>query len=76
MASFEEVMKKIKIKFKISDLVVKDSPRITWRNGLNELVKQLKAFEQLRNSCWKMIRVYEKLRIELNYITKQFSKQG
>ena len=57
MATFEEVVKKIQIKFKISDLAVKENQRITWRNGLNELVKQQKAFEQLRNSCWKMIRV-------------------
>ena len=76
MATFEEVVEKIQIKFKISDLAVKENQRITWRNGLNELVKQQKAFEQLRNSCWKMIRVQKKLRIGLNYITKQFSKQG
>ena len=57
MATFEEVVEKIQIKFKISDLAVKENQRITWRNGLNELVKQQKAFEQLRNSCWKMIRV-------------------
>ena len=63
MATFEEVVKKIQIKFKILDLAVKENERIISRNKVNELVKQQKTFEklldeindlklQLRNLCW------------------------
>ena len=63
MATFEEVGKKIQIKFKILDLAVKENERIISRNKVNELVKQQKTFEklldeindlklQLRNLCW------------------------
>ena len=62
MATFEEVVKKIQIKFKILDLAVKENERIISRNKVNELVKQQKTFEklldeindlklQLRNLC-------------------------
>ena len=44
MAAFEEVVKKIRIKFKILDLAVKENERIISRNKVNELVKQQKAF--------------------------------
>ena len=46
MATFEEVVKKIQIKFKILDLAVKENERITSRNSVNGLVKQQKAFEK------------------------------
>ena len=63
MATVEEVVKKIQIKFKILDLAVKENERIISRNKVNELVKQQKTFEklldeindlklQLRNLCW------------------------
>ena len=39
MATFEEVVKKIQIKFKILDLAVKENERIISRNKVNELVK-------------------------------------
>ena len=63
MATFEEVVKKIQIKFKILDLAVKENERIISRNKVNELVKQQKTLEklldeindlklQLRNLCW------------------------
>ena len=65
---FEEVAKKIQIKFKILDLAVKENERIISRNKVNELVKQQEVVEkrldeindsklQLTNLCWKMIRV-------------------
>ena len=40
MATFEEVLKKIQMKFKISYLAVKENERIISRNKVNELVKQ------------------------------------
>ena len=46
MATFEEVLKKIQMKFKISYLAVKENERIISRNKVNELVKQQKAFEK------------------------------
>ena len=46
MATFEEVVKKIQIKFKILDLAVKENERIISRNKVNELVKQQKVFEK------------------------------
>ena len=46
MAAFEEVVKKIRIKFKILDLAVKENERIISWNKVNELVKQQKAFEK------------------------------
>ena len=46
MATFEEVVKKIQIKFKILDLAVKENERIISRNKANELVKQHKVFEK------------------------------
>ena len=46
MATFEEVVKKIQIKFKILDLAVKENERIISRNKMNELVKQQKVFEK------------------------------
>ena len=39
MATFEEVVKKIQIKFKILDLATKENERIISRNKVNELVK-------------------------------------
>ena len=45
MATFEEFVKKIQIKFKILDLAVKEKERIISRNKANELVKQQKAFQ-------------------------------
>ena len=46
MATFEEVAKKIQMKFKISYLAVKENERIISRNKVNELVRQQKAFEK------------------------------
>ena len=46
MATLEEVAKKIKMKFKILDLAVKENKRIISRNKMNELVKQQKVFEK------------------------------
>ena len=46
MATFEEVVKKIQIKFKILDLSVKENERIISRNKVNELVRQQKMFEK------------------------------
>ena len=46
MATFEEVVKKIQMKFKLSYLAVKENERIISRNKVNELVKQQKAFEK------------------------------
>ena len=46
MATFEEIVKKIQIKFKILDLAVKENERIISRNKVNELVKQQKVFEK------------------------------
>ena len=46
MATFGEVVKKIQIKFKILDLVVKENERIISRYKVNELVKQQKVFEK------------------------------
>ena len=46
IATFEEVVKKIQIKFKILDLAVKENERIISRNKVNELVKQQKVFEK------------------------------
>ena len=45
MATFEEFVKKIQIKFKILDLAVKEKERIISRNKVNKLVKQQKAFQ-------------------------------
>ena len=45
MAMFEEVVKKIQIKFKRA-LAVKENKRIILRNKVNELVKQQKVFEK------------------------------
>ena len=44
MPTFEEVVKKIQIKFKILDSAVKENERIISRNKVNELVKQQKIF--------------------------------
>ena len=46
MTTFEEVVKKIRIKFKILDLAVKENERIISRNKMNELVKQQEVFEK------------------------------
>ena len=46
MATFEEVVKKIRIKFKILDLAAKENERIISRNKMNELVKQQEVFEK------------------------------
>ena len=46
MATFEEVVKKIQIKFKILVLAAKENERIISRNKVNELVKQQKVFEK------------------------------
>ena len=46
MATFEEVMKKIQIKFRLLDLAVKENERIFRRNKVNDLVKQQKVFEK------------------------------
>ena len=48
MATFEEFVKKIQIKFKILDLAVKEKERIISRNKVNELVKQQKVFQNCR----------------------------
>ena len=40
MATIEEVVKKIQIKFRILDLVLKENEKIISRNKVNELVKQ------------------------------------
>ena len=46
MAMLEKVVKKFQKKFRILDLVVKESERINPRNKVNKLVKQQKAFEK------------------------------
>ena len=48
MATFEEFVKKIQIKFKILHLAVKEKERIISRNKANELVKQQKVFQNCR----------------------------
>ena len=61
MATFEEVVKKIQIKFKILDLAVKENERIISRNKVNELVKQQKTFEKLLdeiNDLKLQLRIY------------------
>ena len=81
MATLEEVVKKIRIKFKILDLAAKEKERIISRNKVKELVKKQKAFEKRLDEIndlkvaaeeFMLIRVKGKLRIELNYIIKQF----
>ena len=81
MSTLEEVVKKIRIKFKILDLAAKEKERIISRNKVKELVKKQKAFEKRLDEIndlkvaaeeFMLIRVKEKLRIELNYIIKQF----
>ena len=42
----KEVVRKIQIKFKILDLVVKENERIIPRNKVNELIKQQKVFKK------------------------------
>ena len=46
MATFEEVVKKIPLKFKMLDLAVEENERIISRNKVNESVKQQKVFEK------------------------------
>ena len=46
MATFEEIVTKIWIKFKILDLAVKENERIISRNKVKEFVKKQKAFEK------------------------------
>ena len=46
MATFEEVVKKIRIKFKILDLAVKENERNISINKVSELVKQQKVLEK------------------------------
>ena len=61
MATFEEVVKKIQIKFKILDLAVKENERIISRNKVNELVKHQKTFEKLLdeiNDLKLQLRIY------------------
>ena len=52
MATFEEVVKKIRIKFKILDLAAKENERIISRNKMNELVKQQEVFE--KHCSWEI----------------------
>ena len=62
MAAFEEVVKKVQIKFKTLHLAVKENERIISRNKVNKLVKQQAIREAIRRnqrfeSCSRVIYV-------------------